>query len=76
LVNAGLSQFLAADLEGYVQKAVALANDPNTPDVLTELRSAMRDRLRAAPVCDAVGFARNMEAIYRRLCAERFAQQG
>jgi predicted O-linked N-acetylglucosamine transferase (SPINDLY family) len=62
--NAGLSEFVAADLAGYVARALELANDPATPARLAELRRTMRDRLRQAPVCDVRTFARAMEQAY------------
>jgi predicted O-linked N-acetylglucosamine transferase (SPINDLY family) len=64
LREAGLPDFVAADLENYVARAIALAHDDDTPGRLEELRRGMRNRLSAAPVCDAVGFARDLEAAY------------
>jgi predicted O-linked N-acetylglucosamine transferase (SPINDLY family) len=64
LREAGLGQFVAADLGGFVAQAIALARDPNLPARLGALRPAMRGRLRAAPVCDGASFARDMEARY------------
>jgi protein O-GlcNAc transferase len=64
---ADLGDFVAADLDGYVAKAVELARDPETPARLNDLRGSMRDRLRAAPVCDVDGFARHMERLYTDL---------
>jgi predicted O-linked N-acetylglucosamine transferase (SPINDLY family) len=64
LREAGLPEFVAPDLESYVARAIALAQDPATPGRLVELRRGLRDRLRAAPVCDAVRFARDMEKEY------------
>ena len=67
LRNARLSEFVAADLEGHVQQAITLANDPATPGKLADLRQSMRDRLRQSPVCDVRSFARNMEKEYTRM---------
>jgi predicted O-linked N-acetylglucosamine transferase (SPINDLY family) len=72
LVEADLSDFVAADLEGYIVQAIALAGDPGTPALLGNLRRAMRDRLRAQPVCDVRGFARNMEALYLGMWRQSF----
>jgi predicted O-linked N-acetylglucosamine transferase (SPINDLY family) len=55
---------VAPDVEGYVARGIALAHEPGTPNRLAVLRQGMRDRLRTAPVCDAVGFARDMEVAY------------
>jgi predicted O-linked N-acetylglucosamine transferase (SPINDLY family) len=62
--NAGLSEFVEPDLDGYVRQAVGWANAPDTPGKLQELRRTMRERLAAAPVCDVRGFARAMEEEY------------
>jgi predicted O-linked N-acetylglucosamine transferase (SPINDLY family) len=70
--NAGLSEFVAADLDGYVARAVELATDPATPARLDALRGEMRQRLRQAPVCDAGALARQMEEIYLRVWQRRF----
>jgi predicted O-linked N-acetylglucosamine transferase (SPINDLY family) len=67
LHNAGLSDFVAPDLEGYMRQAVALAQAPDTPMKLAELRRNMRERLLGAPVCDVRSAARALEQEYRRL---------
>jgi predicted O-linked N-acetylglucosamine transferase (SPINDLY family) len=64
LREAGLPDFVAPDLESYVARATALAHDPDTPGRLDELRRGLRDRLCAAPACDAARFARDMEEVY------------
>ncbi|MFO1027860.1 MAG: hypothetical protein U1E70_22005 [Acetobacteraceae bacterium] len=68
---AGLSEWVMADADAYVARAVALANDPATPSMLAALRAGMRDRLLRSPACDADGLCRAMEAFYRRLCEGR-----
>ena len=67
LREAGLAEFVAPDLDGFVAKAVALAREPEVPARLDALRHTMRDRLRAAPVCDVASFARNMEEAYLQM---------
>jgi protein O-GlcNAc transferase len=67
LLEARLPDFVAPDKEGYVARAIALARAPETPSRLDQLRRGMRDLLRAAPVCDAVRFARDMEEEYLRM---------
>lgn len=69
--HADLEEFIAPDVEGFVQKAITLANDPGTSERLAELRQTMRERLRQSPVCDVQGFARSMEREYERLWRER-----
>lgn len=62
---AGLEEFVADDLDDYVNRAVSLAKDPRTPARLKELRHAMRDRLAHSSLCDTTNFARNMEGLYQ-----------
>ncbi len=64
LSAAGLDQFVAPDLDGYVSLAVELAKAPRN---LTELRSQMRERLSKSSVCDTQTFARNMERLYLKM---------
>jgi protein O-GlcNAc transferase len=66
LREAGLGEFVAPNLDEFVTQAITLAGDPDSPARLDALRRTMRDRLRAAPVCDVAGFTRNMEEIYSR----------
>jgi predicted O-linked N-acetylglucosamine transferase (SPINDLY family) len=66
---AGLPEFVAPDLEGYVARAVELANDAATPARLDTLRQSMRQRLRQSPACAVEAYAREMEELYRRLWA-------
>ena len=69
--NAGLGQYVARDLDGYVEKAVSMANDPEIGRVLGELRVGMRLRLQASAVCDTQSFAREMEKAYTWMWARR-----
>jgi predicted O-linked N-acetylglucosamine transferase (SPINDLY family) len=69
LLAAGLQDWVLPDAESYVQRAIALAADPATPARLATLREELRDRLRAAPVCDSVGMCRAMEAFYQLAAA-------
>jgi tetratricopeptide (TPR) repeat protein len=71
LRGAGLGEFVAADLNGLIAQAIALARDPNVPARLGALRGTMRDRLRAAPVCDGATFARDMEEAYLEMWRRR-----
>jgi protein O-GlcNAc transferase len=76
LRDAGLAQFVAADLDGYLALAVALARDRDTPAQLDVLRRTMRDRLRTAPVCDVRSFAREMETAYREMWRQHGERSG
>lgn len=64
LSNVGLTQCIAKDVESYVNTAVDLASDlPN----LAELRSTLRQRVAASPLCDGPRFARNFLAMLREV---------
>jgi protein O-GlcNAc transferase len=56
LTHAGYSEFVAADRADYVRLATAWAN---RLDELQFIRSAMRERVRQSPLCDAKQFARD-----------------
>lgn len=63
----GLADWVANDATGYVELAARKAADPAA---LAGVRAGLRDRLRAAPVCDAVTFTSQLEDAYRRTWAE------
>lgn len=70
LSNVGLAELVGHSLQEYVRKARDLASDAPR---LAELRSSLRDRMRASPLMDAPSFARDVEAAYRRMWQERCA---
>jgi predicted O-linked N-acetylglucosamine transferase (SPINDLY family) len=57
LTNAGYSQFVAADVAGYVELAVEWANRHGE---LAAVRREMRDQVRRSPLCDAPRFAADL----------------
>ena len=59
LHNIGLVDWIADDDDEYVERAVAHAADLQR---LAQLRSELRARLLASPLCDAESFARHFEA--------------
>jgi protein O-GlcNAc transferase len=70
LTTAGLPELVAESVADYVARASALAQDRPR---LAALHTALRDRLRASPLCDARRFARHLEAAYRLMWRDRCA---
>lgn len=66
LGTVGLSDLVAGDADEFVQVATRLAADRGR---LATLRSTLRDRVRASPLCDAAGMARAMERAMRAMWA-------
>lgn len=64
---AELDDWILEDPESLLNRAVEWAEDPKTPGLLTKLRSGLRDRLLAAPVCDTRGAARAFCSILQEL---------
>ena len=64
LTQIGLESFAAATPEQYIGKAKAMAANP---DALDKIRSSMRHRMLASPLCDFERFSREVEAAYRQM---------
>jgi protein O-GlcNAc transferase len=62
LRSMGLDELVAGSDAEYVRIAVALAQDGER---LAALRAGLRERMRASPLTDARGYARDLEAAYR-----------
>ena len=63
LANMGMANELAfSNVDAYVAGAIALATNPVR---LTELRSQVRPRMQASPLCQPEQFTRDLEALYR-----------
>jgi protein O-GlcNAc transferase len=60
LMNAGFEQFVARDLNEYVNMSIDWAS---RLDELAVIRSKMRDRMRQSPLCDAPRFASDFLAV-------------
>jgi len=77
LSNVGLRELIAGDRRQYVQIAALLAADLPR---LAELRATLRQRMQGSPLMDAPAFARQVEALYRRVwqqwCFERGGTPG
>jgi protein O-GlcNAc transferase len=69
LHSAGLHEFVAENVDDYIERAIALAESHDRAHRLTELRRGMRSRLAGAYICNTATFARNMEQLYARLVA-------
>lgn len=67
LEAAGLDDWVMATRAAYVDRAIALARAPETPQRLAALRHDMRRRLAASRAMDSAGLCRQLEAIYRRV---------
>lgn len=67
MVHAGLAELVADTYEGYVACAIALARDHSR---LADLRTSLRERLRASPLCDQRGFARGVEQAFAAIWKE------
>jgi predicted O-linked N-acetylglucosamine transferase (SPINDLY family) len=68
LRSAGLHEFVAADLEEYVRRAMELAG---AGEMLDARRRTMRAVLVETPACATQAFAREMEAVLARLWEHR-----
>lgn len=64
LSQVGLTELIAADVDGYVELAVKLAGDANR---LAALRRGMRARMQRSPLMDAPAAARAFEAALREM---------
>ena len=66
----GLDALVARDEAGYLETAVALAQDPAR---LRRLRETLRPRMAGSPLCDGAGLARALEAAYRDMWSRHLA---
>lgn len=57
LSNVGLHDWIARDIDSYVDLAVAKAGDLNA---LSALRKTMRARVKASPLCNGPRFGANL----------------
>ncbi|MBA7673805.1 hypothetical protein ES703_82009 [subsurface metagenome] len=64
LTRVGLEFFAASTQQEYIARAAALAAKPHA---LAKIRASMRQRMLAGKLCDAKGFARRVEAAYRKM---------
>ncbi len=64
LNNVGLGELIAKSQEEYVRIGVELAGNLGRQE---SLRRSMRERMRASPLMDGQGFARDVEGAYREM---------
>jgi predicted O-linked N-acetylglucosamine transferase (SPINDLY family) len=64
LTRVGLESLIADDEAGYVARAAELATAPAR---LVSLRAGLRAQVAASKLCDAAGFARDIEDAYRAM---------
>ncbi|MBL0312239.1 MAG: tetratricopeptide repeat protein [Holophagaceae bacterium] len=64
LSRVGLESFIAEDLDSYIQSAVDWTG---RIEELSRIRAGLRDRMASSDLCDAKGFATQVEAAYRQL---------
>lgn len=64
LTTVGLNHLIADGVDDYISKARELAGNLNQ---LSDLREGMRRHLAASPLCDAAGFATDIETVYRQI---------
>ena len=64
LTHAGLTELVASDRQGYIDRAVALGKDR---EALGKVREGLRERFARSPVMDASRLARGLEKAYREV---------
>jgi protein O-GlcNAc transferase len=64
LTALGREEWIASSEEEYLEKALALARDP---DLRAELRAGQRELMAHSTLCDGPGLARALEDAYRRM---------
>ena len=64
MINLGLPEWVAQSHEEYVAKAITLSQDVQA---LAQLRAGMRQRMQSSPLMDGPGFARGVEAAFRKM---------
>ena len=64
LTNVGLTDFIAQDIEGYIELAVEMAANTS---YLEEIRKGLRERIQGASLCDGRSFATDVESAYQEM---------
>jgi protein O-GlcNAc transferase len=71
LAQSPVRDFVAVNCLEMVERAVAMAEDPATPDRLGKLRRHLRKRLADSLLCDTGALCRHMEALYFKVCSKQ-----
>jgi predicted O-linked N-acetylglucosamine transferase (SPINDLY family) len=64
LSNVGLTDFIAHDINSYIDLAVKMSANTS---YLQEIRAGLRERMQSAPLCDALSFASDVETAYQNM---------
>ncbi len=73
LASSPVGDYVATDCQDMIDHAVALAENPQTPIRLRELRRHMRERLSYGQVCNTRALSKHMEALYKKVCVSMAA---
>ena len=64
LTNIGLSDFIAQDVDGYINLAIKMTTNIN---YLQGIRQGLRDKMVSSPLCNAPAFANDIENAYKAI---------
>ena len=64
LTNIGLSDFIAQDVDGYINLAIKMTTNIN---YLQGIRQGLRDKMLSSPLCNAPAFANDIENAYKAI---------
>ena len=67
LTHVGLPDWIAASPQDYVARAQQAARNLSS---LADLRIALREQMRASPLCDAVRFTRELETVFAAMATK------
>jgi protein O-GlcNAc transferase len=68
LTHAGLTDWIASDVAGYIDLAIRLAGNLQN---MAKVRQTLRDKLQQSPVCDGARLAKQLETIFQQVWAAR-----
>ena len=72
LTNIGLQNFIAKDLNQYIDLAKKISTDI---DYLKVMRLSLREKLKKSSLCDGGSFAKNIEDAYKFIYEDYFRKQ-